>query len=123
MTDRPHTTSHAPADTPGLSPEITEPRLEDGKPASTGWVHRLSSVLFIVFCFELGLFLLVYPWTDAWSQNYFSWLAAKHFQSAWHEFWNNPYLRGAVSGVGLVNVWIAVTEVFRMFSRRAGRVD
>jgi len=121
MTDRPHTTSHAPADTPGLSPEITEPRLEDGKPASTGWVHRLSSVLFIVFCFELGLFLLVYPWTDAWSQNYFSWLAAKHFQSAWHEFWNNTYLRGAVSGVGLVNVWIAVTEVFRMFSGRAGR--
>lgn len=123
MTDRPHTTSHAPADTPGLSPEIAAPELEGRKPGPNGWIHRLSSVLFIVFCFELGLFLLVYPWTDAWSQNYFSWLAAKHFQPAWHEFWNNTYLRGAVSGVGLVNVWIAVTEVFRMFSRRIGRVD
>jgi len=123
MTDRPHTTSHVPADSHGLAPGIAEPAPENRDSAPTGWVHRLSSVLFIVFCFELGLFLLIYPWTDAWAQNYFSGLAANHFHSAWHEFWNNTYFRGAVSGVGLVNVWIAVTEVFRMFARRAARRD
>ena len=41
-------------------------------PPGRGWFHRLSSVLFIIFCFELGLFLLIYPWTDAWSDNYFA---------------------------------------------------
>src|ERR1700750_1689406 len=100
MTDRPQTTSHAPADTP----DIAEPARHDRHSAPGGWVHRLSSVLFIVFCFELGLFLLIYPWTDAWAQNYFSWLATSRFHSAWHEFWNNTYFRGALSGVGLVNV-------------------
>jgi hypothetical protein len=123
MTDRPHTTSPAPANTPDLAPDIAEPASMGRHPAPTGWVHRLSAVLFIVFCFELGLFLLIYPWTDAWAQNYFSWLAADRSHSAWHEFWNNTYFRGALSGVGLVNVWIAVTEVFRMFARRAGRED
>jgi hypothetical protein len=83
------------------------------------WFHRLSSVLFIIFCFELGLFLLIYPWTDAWTENYLSLLAPPRFEPAWRLLWNNSYVRGGVSGVGLVNVWIAVAEVFRMFSRRA----
>ena len=76
------------------------------------WYQRLSAVLFIIFCFELGLFLIIYPWTEAWSQNYF-------VPGAWRPLWGNPYLRGAVSGLGLVNVTIAITEVFRMFSRKS----
>ncbi len=123
MTERPPTTSDASAENAGFAPDSAESGPDGRIPGPGGWVHRLSSVLFIVFCFELGLFLLIYPWTDAWGQNYFSWLAAKHFHTGWHEFWNNTYFRGAVSGVGLVNVWIAITEVFRMFARRAGRVD
>jgi hypothetical protein len=77
------------------------------------WFRRLSSVLFVIFCFELGLFLLIYPWTDSWVENYFS-------GTVWREWWNDPYVRGAVSGVGLVNVWIAIAEVFALF---AGRRD
>ena len=83
-----------------------------------GWFQRLSSVLFIVFCFELGLFLLIYPWTDAWTENYISLMAPAHFSSTWRMAWNNSYVRGGVSGAGLVNIWIAVAEVFHMFSRR-----
>ena len=37
---------------------------------------------------------------------------------AWRDLWNNSYVRGAVSGLGLVNVWIAMAEVFQMFTRR-----
>jgi hypothetical protein len=89
-------------------------------PASSGpkWFQRLSSVLFVIFCFELGLFLLVYPWTEAWTENYFSMAVPDAAVPVWREWWNNPYIRGAVSGLGLVNVWIAVSEVFRMFSGR-----
>ena len=78
------------------------------------WFQRLTSVLFIIFCFELGLFLLIYPWTDGWSENYFAWLLPG---PAWHEFWDNSYVRGGLSGLGIVNLWIAVMEVFHMFSR------
>jgi hypothetical protein len=83
------------------------------------WFRRLSSVLFVVFCFELGLFLLVYPWTDAWADNYFSVAVPDSALSTWRTLWNNPYVRGGVSGLGLVNVWIAVAEVFRMFAGRS----
>jgi len=86
--------------------------------AGPKWFQRLSSVLFVIFCFELGLFLLIYPWTDAWSDNYFSVAVPDTALSAWRAWWNNPYLRGAVSGLGLVNVWIALAEVFRMFGVR-----
>jgi hypothetical protein len=87
-------------------------------PAGPEWFQRLSSVLFIVFCFELGLFLVVYPWTSAWTDNYFSVAAPDRIFTKWREIWNNSYIRGGVSGLGLVNVWIALAEVFRIVVRR-----
>ena len=90
-------------------------------PASTherSFQSRLMGLVFVIFCFELGLFLVVYPWTDAWTENYLSLLAPERIETAWRTAWNNSYLRGAVSGIGLANIWIALTEVFRMFSRR-----
>jgi hypothetical protein len=85
------------------------------------WFQRLSSVLFIVFCFELGLFLLIYPWTEAWTANYFASAAPDRLQPAWHGIWVNPYGRGAVSGLGVVNLWVAMGELFRVFAgKRVG---
>jgi hypothetical protein len=102
---------------PGIE---TAPAIENAAPAvpPTSWLHRLGSVLLIIICFELGLFLLVYPWTDSWSDNYFAWALRGSAQINWHAFWDNSYVRGGVSGLGLVNLWIAVAEVFRMFTRR-----
>jgi hypothetical protein len=88
------------------------------RPTKIGWFQRLTSVLFVIFCFEIGLFLLIYPWTDSWTNNYFAWIAPGAMQAPWHEFWNNTFARGALSGMGVVNLWIAIAEVFRMFSRR-----
>lgn len=85
-------------------------------PRGPGWFQRVMSVLFIIFCLELGLFLLIYPWTDGWSANYFAWAMRGDVQH-WHDLWNNSYVRGAVSGMGAVNLWIAITEVFRLFVR------
>jgi len=88
-------------------------------PPGPGWFQRIMSVLFIIFCLELGLFLLIYPWTDGWSDNYFAWALRGDVQR-WHTFWNNSYVRGAVSGMGAVNLWIAIAEVFRHFVNRRG---
>jgi quinol-cytochrome oxidoreductase complex cytochrome b subunit len=88
------------------------------KTTGPSWFHRLSSVLFIIFCFELGLFLLIYPWTDAWTENSLSVFAPAAVVPDWRLLWNNSYFRGAISGIGIANIWIALTEVFRMFSRR-----
>lgn len=98
----------------------TAPQTNDVLPSPAGpiWFRRLSSVLFVIFCFELGLFLIVYPWTEAWTDNYFSVAVPDTMARGWRDLWNNSFVRGAVSGLGLVNVWIAMAEVFQMFTRR-----
>jgi hypothetical protein len=99
-----------------------EPALEadpsQEKPNGPGWFRWLSSVLFIMFAIELGLFLVVYPWLPAWSENYLVTAVPDTVLGGWRELWNNPFVRGGVSGLGLVNIWIAIGEVFRMFSQR-----
>ncbi|MBM3768298.1 MAG: hypothetical protein FJW32_23185 [Acidobacteria bacterium] len=75
---------------------------------SRSWMAMFSGLAWIVLCFELGAFLLVYPWMDGWDQNYFATL-----QPAWHDVWVNPWIRGAVSGLGTVNILIALIELFR----------
>ena len=38
----------------------------------------------------------------------------------WHRFWDNSYVRGAISGLGVVNLYISFLEIFRLrrFARR-----
>jgi hypothetical protein len=73
------------------------------------WYHKFSALVFIVFCMELGLFLLIFPWTDAWDNNFFAALIPE-----WHRWWTNAYVRGAVSGVGMLNLYISLAEVFQL---------
>ena len=73
---------------------------------------RLLRLAFAIFTFEIGLFLAVFPWVDIWSLNYFSgWIPALE------NIWDDPYFRGAISGLGLVNIYVACAEVVRIFRR------
>ena len=79
------------------------------------WYHKMSAVVFITFCLEIGLFLLIFPWTEYWDGNYFSSLMPQM-----KSYWDNLYVRGAVSGLGAVNLFISLSEIFRL-RRFAGR--
>jgi len=73
---------------------------------------RLLRLCFAIFTFEIGLFLTVFPWVDIWSLNYFSgWIPALE------NVWDDPYFRGAITGLGLVNIYVACAEVLRIFRR------
>ena len=73
------------------------------------WYHKMAGVMAAIFCFELGVFLLVYPWASEWDVNYFA------FLPVWARgFWSSPYFRGAVSGLGILNIYISFVEVFRL---------
>jgi hypothetical protein len=73
------------------------------------WHHKLLALLGAAIAFEVGIFLIVFPWMDPWPNNYFATVVPE-----WRRFWVSPYVRGAVSGLGLVNVVIALSEVFRL---------
>ena len=94
---------------------------EEPRHSQPHWFNRLSALLFIIFCFELGLFLLIYPWTESWTANYFASFVPDRFQPEWHSLWINHYARGAVSGLGVINLWVALAELFQMFSRKRGQ--
>jgi hypothetical protein len=79
------------------------------------WYHKFSAVVLILLCVEIGLFLLVIPWTEYWDRNYLATL-----MPAWRRYWMNPYVRGVVSGLGVVNLWLSLAEIFglRRFVKR-----
>jgi hypothetical protein len=84
-------------------------------PPESNWYHKVWAVLLITFCLEIGLFLLIFPWTEAWDNNYFANSIARIRQ-----YWDNMYLRGAVSGLGIINLYISASEALRLrrFAKR-----
>jgi len=70
-------------------------------------------VCFAIFTFEIGLFLVVFPWVDTWDFNYF-----QDLFPALENIWDDPYFRGALTGLGFVNIYVAILEVVKVLRRR-----
>lgn len=84
-------------------------------PRSTAskWQGVLLRLCLIVFTIEVGAVLVLLPWTRNWDQNYFrDWLP----QSS--KYWMEPSFRGAITGVGLVNLYVALLQVVGLFRRK-----
>lgn len=69
------------------------------------WMQRIWLMVFVLFCLEIGIVLMVGPWTRAWSENSLT----INFP-ALHDFLMNGFVRGAVSGVGLLDFWIGISR-------------
>jgi len=79
-------------------------------PARRGRALQITMALLVVIvCLELGLFLLVFPWTDYWTSNYFAAFIPQYF---W--IWDSAYFKGAISGLGVVNLCICGSEMIRL---------
>ena len=96
------------------------------RPSPSPWYEKATAVLFAIFCFEMGLFLVLFPWYGPWDVNHFAWLGpqssrAIEWAHQWRGIWLSPYFRGAVSGLGVLNIWIAIQEAYRL--RRFARPD
>jgi hypothetical protein len=74
-----------------------------------GWAHKLGIILFVVVCFEVGVFLLIFPWTQQWDGN-----SLANLIPGLRDFWTSSYFRGAWSGLGLLNIYISIGELLRL---------
>ncbi|HXP86989.1 MAG TPA: hypothetical protein VN841_19825 [Bryobacteraceae bacterium] len=72
----------------------------------------IVGLFFALFAFEIGLFLVVFPWMDNWDLNYFEGVFP-----ALRDTWNEPSFRGAVTGLGLINIYIAFLQIFYLIRR------
>ena len=73
----------------------------------------MRRLLYVAFFLEVGLLLIVLPWSTFWNRNYF---AVAH--PLLRAVVTNDFVRGAVSGLGLVNVAAGFVELMAMFRVR-----
>lgn len=71
----------------------------------------MMRLLLVAFFLETGLALLLVPWSSYWDRNYFA-EALPVLGAAM----TNNFVRGAVSGLGLVNVAAGIAELLALFS-------
>ena len=70
--------------------------------------HRILRYCLALFTLEVGLFLLIFPWTDTWLFNYF-----QDSNAILRNIWEDGYFKGAISGLGAVNIYLAIHEFVR----------
>ncbi len=79
-------------------------------------VNKVLFVLYVLYCLEVGIFLLVYPWMRLWDQNFLL-----QYSSYLRVVLLNDFFRGAVSGLGIANLILGAWEVahFQRYFRKA----
>lgn len=102
----PHQQDLFPLETPDrVNPHPSKPALATEPPVPV-WLQRLSVVILVVFCFYVGLLLLLLPWTRYWQENHYL-LAIPSLGP----FLFSGITRGIISGLGLLDIWIGISEV------------
>jgi hypothetical protein len=75
---------------------------------------KLTIIFFILICFEIGILLVILPWvpSPSWNENYLLVLAADKVHWPWLALaMKSGYARGAVTGLGLLNILLGVWEI------------
>ncbi len=87
------------------SPAPPPPRAESSTGAPV-WLQRMSLFVLVLFCVYLGVLVMVLPWWPRmWDQNMFI-DARPQLASILH----NGAVRGLISGLGALDIWIGISE-------------
>jgi hypothetical protein len=73
----------------------------------------VKRLILVALFLEIGILLVVIPWSSFWDRNYFA-----QALPAVQLFISNNYVRGAVSGLGLVNVYLGFVELVATLTAR-----
>ncbi|SFS03605.1 hypothetical protein SAMN05421771_0793 [Granulicella pectinivorans] len=91
---------------PGAPASAGLPSRVDETPGAPIWLQRVSLFVLVLFCIYLGVLVTVLPWwTRVWDHNMF--LAARPTLA---HILHNGYVRGIISGLGLLDIWIGISE-------------
>lgn len=76
-------------------------------------VSGVTRLLLVAYFIEAGALLIVAPWSAFWERNY--------FLSSWpmlETLLRSDWVRGAVSGLGVINLCAGLIELAGFFIRR-----
>lgn len=68
-------------------------------------MHKVIHYCFALFTLEIGLFLLIFPWTETWLLS-----EVQDISPAIQDLWENPFVRSSLSGLGAINIYLAIHE-------------
>ena len=71
------------------------------------------ALFFALYCIEAGLFFLVVPWTHLWTMN-----PLLQSEPSLAMLAANPFIRGFVSGFGVIHIIIGVKDLLRISQTR-----
>ncbi|HEX3142563.1 MAG TPA: hypothetical protein VHQ64_01240 [Pyrinomonadaceae bacterium] len=90
---------------------------------------RLTVIFYIILCLEIGVVLTFLPWVSHgflglsdWGNNYFLLAASHRVGFGVQRVVASGWMRGAVSGIGLLNIGMAFWELFN-FRRTVRALD
>lgn len=72
------------------------------------------ALFFALYCLEAGLFFIVVPWTRVWT------LSPLWQGGALMALALNPFVRGFISGFGVVHLIVGVRDIIRFARERRG---
>ena len=67
---------------------------------------KLLFGIYVLYCFEVGLFLIVFPWMEFWQQN-----LLLDYVPVLKTLILNNFFRGAVTGLGIANLILGAWEL------------
>jgi hypothetical protein len=79
------------------------------------WLQRMSLIVLVLFCFYIGGLLTILPWSPRYFDSN-AWLLAHPTVG---NFLGKSWMRGVLSGIGLIDIWIGVSELLHYRDYRA----
>lgn len=76
-------------------------------------MQRMFVAVYVLFCVTLGLTLIKLPWSELWFETGFlvRWPELQHLL-------HSGFVRGAVSGLGVIDIWLGVHEAIHYREQR-----
>jgi hypothetical protein len=75
---------------------------------------KVTVIVYILICFEVGILLLILPWTQLWEDNFFLFFITNKLNAPWMPtFLTSGYVRGAVTGLGVLNILAGLRDIVK----------
>jgi hypothetical protein len=94
--------------------QMPSPESADDHAPAPVWLQRTSLIVLVLFCFLIGIIVTVLPWFPNWVYN--RWLLT---HPSLHALLIQGWVRGIISGIGLLDIWIGVSEAIHYRDYRA----
>ncbi len=75
---------------------------------------KISVIVYILICLEVGVLLAYLPWSPFWYENFFLSFLVNKLHASWLvPVLQSGYMKGAISALGAVNILAGLRDIFK----------